>query len=344
MAIPTVVNFDTNRIPTEGSPTFRADASYVWSTIPTVIDSMNAAIAGQNELSTSITTSEANAAASAAAAKASEDNAKASEDNAKASEDNAATSAAQAEAAVALLPPGTIDDAMIAPDKAWSSEKIANDKQDTLVSGTNIKTIGGASILGSGDLAVSAGFKSIQVFTASGTWTKPAGITKIKVTIQGAGAGGSKSNNSAAAPGGNAGNTIIKVIDVSSISSETVTIGAGGQGSGTDNTLGTDGGSSSFGSYQASGGLAATDMYTIQPQAIDTIGDINIKGEDGKDNAGTPTGNGGSSFLGGAYNQLQAPQTNSSIGAGGAGKKGNSYDSNPSQNGGDGIVIIEEYI
>ena len=56
MAIPTVTNFDTSRIPVEGSPTFRADASYVWSTIPTVIDSMNAAIAEQNNVSADITT------------------------------------------------------------------------------------------------------------------------------------------------------------------------------------------------------------------------------------------------------------------------------------------------
>ena len=39
--IPIVQNFDTNRIPVEGSSTFRANASYVWSAIPLVINSMN---------------------------------------------------------------------------------------------------------------------------------------------------------------------------------------------------------------------------------------------------------------------------------------------------------------
>jgi len=59
-----------------------------------------------------------------------------------------------AEAAVAVLPAGTIDDLLISADKTWSSTKINTSKQDTLVSTTNIKTVNGASILGAGDLAV----------------------------------------------------------------------------------------------------------------------------------------------------------------------------------------------
>ena len=39
MAIPT---FDETRIPVEGSLTFRADASYVWGLLPTVVVNMNA--------------------------------------------------------------------------------------------------------------------------------------------------------------------------------------------------------------------------------------------------------------------------------------------------------------
>ena len=48
MEIPTVINFDESRIPYEGSTTFRQDASYVWSTIPAVIKSMNATISEMN--------------------------------------------------------------------------------------------------------------------------------------------------------------------------------------------------------------------------------------------------------------------------------------------------------
>ena len=41
---------------------------------------------------------------------------------------------------------------------------------------------------GSGTLSFATGgggFQSMQVFTSSGTWTKPSGITKVKVTVVG---------------------------------------------------------------------------------------------------------------------------------------------------------------
>lgn len=72
MAIPAVENFDIARIPYEGSPTFRADASYVWGRIPAVIDSMNTAIVKQNSVSDAITQSEQNTKTSEIAAKTSE--------------------------------------------------------------------------------------------------------------------------------------------------------------------------------------------------------------------------------------------------------------------------------
>ena len=38
--------------------------------------------------------------------------------------------------------------------------------------------------------SASAGFNSVQIFTSSGTWTRPAGITKVVIEVQGAGGGG----------------------------------------------------------------------------------------------------------------------------------------------------------
>ena len=52
-----------------------------------------------------------------------------------------------------------IDDSNVATDTTYSSSKITTElgkKQDTLVSGTNIKTINGASILGNGNIEISA--------------------------------------------------------------------------------------------------------------------------------------------------------------------------------------------
>ena len=77
---------------------------------------------------------------------------------ASASADAAAQSAIEAQGAVATLPDGVIDDALISTTGTWSSSKINTDKQDTLVSGTNIKTISGTSVLGSGDINVNSSF------------------------------------------------------------------------------------------------------------------------------------------------------------------------------------------
>jgi len=52
--IPNVQNFDLNRIPKEGSATFRADASYVWSTLPTVVEDIDSAITAINTLSSEL--------------------------------------------------------------------------------------------------------------------------------------------------------------------------------------------------------------------------------------------------------------------------------------------------
>ena len=41
-----------------------------------------------------------------------------------------------------------------------------------------LPAISGANLTG-----VDSGFDSTQIFTSSGTWTKPSGITKVKVTV-----------------------------------------------------------------------------------------------------------------------------------------------------------------
>ena len=47
------------------------------------------------------------------------------------------------------------------------------------------------AIYGSGSgLTNTGGIKSTQVFTSNGTWTRPSGITKIRVICTGGGGGG----------------------------------------------------------------------------------------------------------------------------------------------------------
>ena len=77
-------------------------------------------------------------------------------------------------------------------------------------SGTTV-TIGGSGdtvTLGSGASAsgfsTPSGLNSVQVFTSSGTWTRPSGITKVIMYVTGGGGngGGSTGNNYYAGAGG----------------------------------------------------------------------------------------------------------------------------------------------
>jgi hypothetical protein len=94
-----------------------------------------------------------------------------------------------------------------------------------------------------------------QLFTANGTWTKPADIIgeQVWVTIIG---GGSSGNSDAADRAGSSGAYIARLsVDVSGTSSETVTIGAGGAS--VTGAVGSAGAVSSFGSLvSVDGGIA----------------------------------------------------------------------------------------
>jgi len=91
----------------------------------------------------------------------------------------------------------------------------------------------------------------IDIFTVSGTWTKPAGAKLIYVEVLSGGGGGYANSNTGG--GGGGGGRVCRLIPADDVPSMVpVTVGAGGAGGTTG--IGSDGGNSSFGSLVVSVG------------------------------------------------------------------------------------------
>ena len=185
--------------------------------------------------------------------------------------------------------------------------------------------------------SVTAGAQSVQIFTASGTWTRPSGITKVLMFVTGAGGGSGD-----ASCGSGAGGTAIKFLEVTSISSSTITIGAGGAG---DSNAGANGGNSSWadGTNTITGNGGSAGDSNAGAGGTSSNGDLNITGGSGSQGDTTTAGQGGGSFWGGGaagnFNTGNG-QDGQAYGAGGGGSGGTS-DSGGS--GAGGVVFVIEF-
>ena len=191
---------------------------------------------------------------------------------------------------------------------------------------------------------------TVQTFTSSGTWTKPAGLVKAVIeVVGGGGAGGGAAVNTKAGGGGGGGGYAFAVVAAASLgATETVTIGAAGAAGTGD---GGAGGATSFGAHAAANGGSGGTGDTTNPNAggaggAATAGDIQItggRGDYGHDD-GTLVfcGRGGDSVFGfGGGSQAGAGQQSGFAGTGygaggGGGGSGSSHVS--STNGGAGTA------
>jgi len=194
------------------------------------------------------------------------------------------------------------------------------------------------------------GLASVQTFTSSGTWTKPTGVTKVIVEVQGAGGGGSQNSSvNGRCISGGGGGYAKKFLDVSSISTSTITVGAAGTGG--SSAAGTVGGNSSWadGTNTITGAASTTaavnnDSGQVFAGGAATGGDINIIGSKGGPSSGdvggwradSMFGWGGGMLTGGYY----AAGENDAVGYGSGGGGSGDYRGG---NGAPGIVVVWEY-
>ena len=199
--------------------------------------------------------------------------------------------------------------------------------------------------------ATEGGLRSVQVFESSGTYTKPSGLSFLKVTVVGGGGGGGGEAGSNSGGGGAGGGTAIKYIDAADVgSTETVTIGAGGADSATADA--SAGGTSSFGSHCSatggSGGQTDANPDIAPPGGTGSGGDINIQGGSASMSSHNGANNdvrGGNSTHGfaGVKSYQDATSTGSGFGGGGAGIYYGVIGTSRVRDGTAGIVYVEEF-
>jgi len=189
------------------------------------------------------------------------------------------------------------------------------------------------------------GIASINVYTGSTTWNRPTGVKYIKVQVSGAGGGGGGHGE-----GGAAGGYAELFLNVTSISSVSVTIGGGGGGTYYSGAAG-NGNSSSFGPYVSAGGGHGANRQNQHSGGVSGAGsggNLNIHTGGGYSHHARDASSVAESFFGGgtSSNYPNGGQFghnhngHSALGAGGGGAHFHSY---RGTDGRPGLIIVTNY-
>jgi len=146
-----------------------------------------------------------------------------------------------------------------------------------------------------------------QVFTASGTFTVPAGVTAVKVTLCGGGGGGSGMSNYAVSTGGTGGTSSFGAYC-------SATGGAGGKSSGGIAAGGTGSGLIVFPGNSTSGGVPGASCGTVYGTVYGVLG-----GSRGGVNTASPYSFPGTGYGNGGSGVNDTSGTYPGYGGGGAG-------------------------
>lgn len=197
-----------------------------------------------------------------------------------------------------------------------------------------------------------------QLFTATGTWNRPAKMAgnTVWVTMIGGGASGRPSATPAARRGGNGGQWMIQVgVDIGAATSVACTVGTGGAAPGA-NDKENAGSASSFGAFLTALGGPVSSVISPPFSAPGGSLDGNTAGAVFAQGGDTPLGYGGRSTssiaAGGGGGLGLGPNPPVAIGAGlpigsrpaqgyGAGGSVNTYNNVPHLAGVDGAILVE---
>ena len=211
-----------------------------------------------------------------------------------------------------------------------------------IASGATLDVNGTIDVTGATTTGFPAGgMAGVQVYTTlSSTWTKAAResalgitITKVIVEVQGAGGSGSASANYG---GGAAGGFAKKLVDVSSVTASTISVGTGGAAIVANNGAGIAGGLSSWADsvntdVVGNGAGVKPTTTAFGPGGTAAGGDLQITGGDGTSYAG------GSNMFGDG--EIMYSKAGQGYGSGG----GYGHVGYGSGAGKDGIVVVWEY-